>query len=154
MVRHRGFTLLEVLVVIAIIGLTASFVTLPLDDRRQAAKEVERLRLALEAAAEQADIRGTPIQVEFLPGAYRISRFDAQGNWIPVSEPSILAGQRHVEGLEWLDLRIDGKPVSRRLVFGAVVPEFVLRVRVPSGSVELHSLPTGAVRLRNLTEGG
>jgi general secretion pathway protein H len=143
---ERGFTLLEVLVVIAIIGLTATFVTMSVDDSRQATREIERLRLALESAAEQAEIRGTPVQVEFLPNAYRFSRFDSQGNWIPIQAPSILSGQHLSEGLLWEELVIDGRPASRRLVFGATVPQFVLRIRTSSGTVDLSSLPTGAVR--------
>lgn len=151
--RIRGFTLLEVLVVIAIIGLTATFLTVAIDDRRHVAKEVERLRLALEAAAEQAEIQGTPVQVEFLPNAYRFSQFDNLGNWVPIPAPSVLSGQHVSEGLVWEDLKVDGRPVSRRLVFGTNMPQFVLRIQTQDGPVELSSLPTGAVRYHGSANG-
>lgn len=151
--RIHGFTLLEVLVVIAIIGLTATFLTVSIDDRRHAAKEVERLRLALEAAAEQAEIQGTPVQVEFLHNAYRFSRLDSLGNWVPIQAPSVLSGQHVSDGLLWEDLKVDGRPVSRRLVFGTNMPQFVLRIQTSEGPVEIASLPTGAVRYRAPSNG-
>lgn len=146
----RGFTLLEVLVVLAIIGITATFVTMGIDDSRQEKTEIERLRLALESAAEQADIQGTPVQVEFLPNGYRFSRFDSRGDWAPIQEPPILVEQRFSASLAWDELKLDGRPSAPRLVFGAVMPQFVLRVRAASGTTELASSPTRAVLYRSV----
>lgn len=143
---ERGFTLLEVLVVLAIVGLAATFVTIGIDDSRQEAREIERLRLALESAAELAEIRGTPVQVEFLPNGYRFSRFDSRGHWVTISEPPILVEQRFSTGMAWEELKLDGKTSARRLVFGTVMPQFVLRIRSSAGTTELASSLTGAVR--------
>lgn len=145
----RGFTLLEALVVLAIIGLTATFITIGIDDSRQEAREVERLRLALESAAEQAEIQGTPLLVEFLPQGYRFSRFDSRGYWMPIHDPPILAEQRLSSSLAWEELQLDGQPSPPRLVFGAAMPQFALRIGTASRTAVLVSSPTGAVRYQS-----
>jgi general secretion pathway protein H len=142
----KGFTLLEVLVVLTIIGLTATFVTIGIDDSRQEVRDIERLRLALESAAEQAEIQGTAVQVEFLPKGYRFSRFDSRGNWLVIHEPPILAEQNLSTSVTWEGLSLDGQPSALRLVFGTVMPQFSLRIRTSGKTTELMSSPTGGIR--------
>jgi general secretion pathway protein H len=149
MEHGRGFTLLEVLVVLAIIGLTATFITIGIDDSREETREVERLRLALESAAEQAEIQGTPLAVELLPKGYRFTRFDSRGYWMPIHDPPILAEQRLTSNLVWEELQLDGQPSVPRLVFGAAMPQFALRIGTSSGTAVLVSSPTGAVRYQS-----
>lgn len=146
-----GFTLLEVLVVLVIVSITATFITIGLDDRREAAGEVERLRLALESAAEQAEIQGVPVLVEFLPQGYRFSRFDTRGHWVAIYDAPILAEHRFQSNLSWDDFRLDGQPSPLRMVFGANLPQFALRIGTPSGSTMLISSPTGAVNYRSMS---
>jgi general secretion pathway protein H len=144
--RVSGFTLIEVMIVLTIVAVVATTFTLNLDSRRSPADEVERLRRVLEACAERAEIRGTPMAVDFVAQGYRVSTYDTQGNWTPVRGESQFAEQS-VPDLAWAGLTVDGQDASPRLVFGSEMPDFVLRVAAPSGDLRLSGLPTGAVRL-------
>ena len=143
--RNEGFTLIEIMVVLAIIALTTTFITLGLNSARRDDNEIERLRLVLEAAMEQAQVQGTPLRFELLPQGYRFSRFDAFGNWKAVAGDALLNEQTLSPSLAWRGLEVDGQAIPPLLVLGASAPSFVLHIGTPSGNVELKSLPTGAV---------
>jgi type II secretion system protein H len=146
--RHEhGFTLIEVMIVLAIIAVVATTFTLSIDSRRGPDEQIERLRRVLEAVAERAEIRGTPMTVEFVAKGYRISSFDPRGNWIPVRGEALFAEQS-VPDLTWAGLSVDGQAAPPKLVFGSSMPDFVLRIATPGGEVRLSGQPTGTVLLR------
>lgn len=77
-----GFTLLELLVVLAIVGLASAGVGFALRDDTQTRLEREALRLAalLEAARAQAQVRGVPVRWLVTPQGFRFEpdvRLDA-----------------------------------------------------------------------------
>lgn len=150
-IRSRGFTLIEVMVVLVILGITATAVTFSIGglQARETEREVDRLRLVLEAAGERAATHGTPLEIEFLPGRYRFSLLDADGQWRPVPEGDPLAERLMPEGLEWRSLRVEGrKPdIDTPLVFGSEMPMFELELTVPAGSRHYASRPDGSVVL-------
>ncbi|MCB1912899.1 MAG: prepilin-type N-terminal cleavage/methylation domain-containing protein [Rhodocyclaceae bacterium] len=149
----QGFTLIEVMVVLVIIALTATGISVALDavQGREASRAVERLRLVLEATAERASVRGQPIAVEFIADGYRFSAFETDGNWRPLIDPPVFAekllpddvvrGRLLVEGLD--------QSATPRLVFGTTPPQFTLELGTPEGRVTLAGRPTGAVTVRN-----
>jgi general secretion pathway protein H len=147
--REQGFTLIEVMIVLTIIAVVATTLTLNFGSRRGPDEEIERLRRVLEAVAERAQIRGTPMAVEFVAKGYRISSFDTRGNWTPVRGEALFA-EHEVPDLTWAGLTVDGQAVPPKLVFGSVMPDFVLHVTIPASAVHLYGQPTGAVLL--LTE--
>ena len=79
--RRAGFTLVEVLVVLVVIGLGLGLVTLGMghDNAAQVRHESERLRSALEHAAQLAQWRHTPLVWEADAGGYRFATIDADG---------------------------------------------------------------------------
>jgi type II secretion system protein H len=145
--REQGFTLIEVMIVLTIMAVVATTFTLNIDNRRGPDEQIERLRRVIEAVAERAEIRGTPMTVEFIAKGYRVSSFDTRGNWTPVRGEALFAEQS-VPDLTWAGLSVDGQAVPPKLVFGREMPDFVLRVAAPGGEVRLYSQPTGAVLLR------
>lgn len=60
--RQRGFTLLELLVVLVIIGLATAGVSLALPDANPLERDAQRLAALLESARSQARATGTPVE--------------------------------------------------------------------------------------------
>ena len=89
--RCRGFSLIELLVVMLIVGIIAGGASIGIDAARANDTELaaEHLRRALEAAAERAEVRGRPLAVDFL-GDHRIHHPD-------VDRPRPAVDRRHVE---------------------------------------------------------
>lgn len=92
--RSRGFTLIEILVVIVIIGISVGVVVVNFsgDSNAEAARlEVMRLQQRLRFAHQQSVVRAEEYGIRFYTGGYRFLRFD-QGNedWIEPHNDRIL----------------------------------------------------------------
>ena len=74
--KQSAFTLVELLVVVAIIGLTLAFVTLNLfpDDQTQAKREAERIAALLEQARDDAWFGGRPTLATFAATNVSVAR--------------------------------------------------------------------------------
>jgi len=83
---RAGFTLVELLMTVAIIGLAAGAVVLSVPDPRPSvAQEAERLAARLTRAREEAVLSNRPVAVETMPGGYAFSSFDG-ANWSPLDD--------------------------------------------------------------------
>lgn len=74
-----GFTLIEILVVVVIVGILASLVVLSLGaigDDRNLQREARRLASLLELAGDEAELQGRDFGVEFIRQGYRFVEFD------------------------------------------------------------------------------
>ncbi len=153
--RHStgGFTLIEVLVVIAIIGLVASGLSLSLDAlrARDTHRELERLRLVLEATAERARVHGQAIAFELLPDGYRFSRIDTDGRWLPLEEKPIFVSRELPDDMRWGSVQNDLGD-DQRLVFSQRAPRFVLGLHLGTQRAQLRGTATGAVELTLIPE--
>jgi general secretion pathway protein H len=98
--REAGFTLLEVLVVIVMIGVLATTVTLSLapDNHRRLQDEAWRFARVLEAASEQAG-EGDPLALEWAPDGYRFLRQGDDGRWQPLERDELLAARHWPDGI-------------------------------------------------------
>ncbi|MBU1324607.1 MAG: GspH/FimT family pseudopilin [Alphaproteobacteria bacterium] len=84
--QRPGFTLVELLVTIAVVGLAATAVVLVAPDPRPGVdQEAERLGARLVAAREEALLTGRATTVEFRADGYGFARLDG-ATWAPLTD--------------------------------------------------------------------
>jgi len=85
-VRRAGFTLVELLMTVAIIGLAAGAVVLSVPDPRPSVSEdAERFAARLSRAREEAVMTNRPVAVETTAAGYGFSAFDG-AEWSPLTD--------------------------------------------------------------------
>ena len=93
----RGFTLLELMVVLVIIGICTAGIGLGLgsllDPARQLRQEGERLAQRLQVARDEARIDGRALRWQADASGYRFSRRDG-AHWVDVQRDDLLRPQR------------------------------------------------------------
>jgi len=84
--KRQGFTLVELLMVVAILGLAAGAVVLSAPDPRPpVGAEAERFAARLVRAREEAVLANRPIAVEATAGGYVFTQFDG-ARWSPLTD--------------------------------------------------------------------
>src|SRR5687768_10983935 len=109
---RRGFTLIEILVVIVIMGVIVSMATLSvnvLGRDSQVEDEARRFWAVLRQTREEAELQGLNIGTYFAAHDYEFLRLDALNNlWVPISDDKLYATRTLPDGLRyriWLDGR-------------------------------------------------
>ncbi len=89
--RVRGFTLVEVMVVMVIIGLTLGLATLNAvpSPRQDLQEEAQRLSLLLQLARDEAIVRNRLVAFEANPERYRFMVRN-EGGWEPITRDDLL----------------------------------------------------------------
>ena len=143
-----GFTLVEILVVVAIAGIVLAVAAVNLfpSDEEVARRETSLLALDIEAARDDAWFGGRPTAVSLAEGRVRVLRLASDRSWAPIPGRE----RRLPDTLQVASLAIDGRQVDAReiLVFlpdGMGVPfRVALTVRGLPKAIEGDA--AGAVR--------
>lgn len=109
-----GFTLLEILVVIVIIGVIVSAATLSisvLGRDPQGEDQVRRFWAVLRQAREEAELQSRDVAVFVASGAYEFLRYEPRlSEWIPLADDPLYAPRELPAGLRFR-LWIDGRQI-------------------------------------------
>ncbi len=110
--RSAGFTLVEVMVVVLIIGIMLTFATLSVGNRAVSDTldiEARRLEQLFRLAQEEAELKGVELGFRYTDTQYQFLGVGGQGRWAPLAEGPLRA--REIPAPLWLALRVDGRAV-------------------------------------------
>jgi general secretion pathway protein H len=106
---HRGFTLVEMLVVLLIFGLLAGLVSAIArpDERGMLRIEAERLAQLLELAIAESQVTGRSIGWSADGPTYRFWRVSEEGGWSEIRDSDLLRARALPQGMMISGLRIE-----------------------------------------------
>lgn len=110
---ERGFTLLEVLAVLFIIGIISSFVGLSVGQRssRAAQDEAERLYGLVRIAGEESVLQGRELAVEFTRQSYRFWELAGDNQWMLIEEDKLFRERKFPPDVN-IELLVEGSAAS------------------------------------------
>lgn len=108
-----GFTLLEVMVVLVLIGIITSFAVLSIGGGtgQRLAEEAQRLARLIELHQQEAILSGELRGIRFNPAGYVLFSLNDQGQWQPLNTSTGLTQQTLPEDMT-LELWIEGRRVN------------------------------------------
>jgi len=131
--RQMGFTLLEIMVVVVLIAISASFVILNLqrDVDQVAEREARRFALLVAQARDESILSGRPYAVEVNTADHWYRFFVFQSDWVAVDNDDVFRRRRIPEDLQVAFEVQEGPEAKGRLMIeglGEITP-FELSLR-------------------------
>jgi general secretion pathway protein H len=109
---HKGFTLLEVMTVVFIIGVILTFASLSIEQNEdhRVRDEAERIQHLLQLVSEEAVLQGRELALQLNRQGYQFVSLEGD-KWQPVADDKLLR-QREFPELFTLELSLWGKPMN------------------------------------------
>ena len=149
----RGFTLIEVLVVMLIMGLCVGLVSAIVrpDDRGLLRVEAERLAQLLDLAATESRLTGKSIAWTTDGHSYRFWRMTGNDEWSEVRDSDLLRARTLPQGMMISGLQVEDMPVhgAMRLEFASYSPALSFSIEMSLGTARyaVAGSPIGEVRV-------
>lgn len=141
----RGFTLLELLVVLVIVGImlgVVSFNAMP-SARQALQNEAQRIALLLQLARDEAIVRNRPIAFEVDQYHYRFLIRTENNEWLPIEQEDMLREREFKRAPVSLAVEppMMGENNALRIIFGRepVDKPFVLTLAIGDDSVAIRA---------------
>lgn len=111
--RQNGFTLLELLAVVLIIGIIVSFASLSVGQKSSQVvqDEAERLNGLLRLANEEAVMQGRELALEFNESGYSFLELGSDNQWVPLAEDALFRDREFPSNLR-IELIVEGAEAS------------------------------------------
>jgi general secretion pathway protein H len=121
--NNSGFTLVEILVVLVIIGITLALVSVNFakDDRAELRDEAQRLALLYQAARDEAISTGKAVAWVSSGPQYGFFHNDADNKWTDAIADAPFTGQSFAPRITLIDLQVNGAkvPLDTPVVFSS-----------------------------------
>lgn len=146
-----GFTLLEVMVVLLIMGLLVGLVSAMVmpDDQARLDVETERLARLLALAGEQSRISGHDIAWTAQPAGYGFLQREAGSFWTQITGSDLLRSRELPSGMAIVELRVENTPATGplRLEFSAhgAPLAFTIGMRLGTARSAIAGSPIGEI---------
>lgn len=156
--KEHGFTLIEMLVVMLIMGLLVGLVSVVVqpDDRALLRVEAERLAQLMDVAATESRLTGKPIAwIADGPG-YRFWQFSEDSGWSEIVVDDLLRARTLPQGMRISNMRVENmqSPELMRVEFNPYGSALSFSVEMTLGAAyyTVANSPVGEVRV--FSEGG
>jgi type II secretion system protein H len=154
--KTHGFTLIEIIVVCAVVAIALGMVMIRLDfsDTRRLRLAAEMLSGRLEAARDEAVIRGQLVAFSSDGQGFQFWIADHErGIWLGLSDADAVAAGHLADGISLGVMRVNGaqRPLGERLVFSSngLAEAFTLTLTAGSQSLDIAGDALGRIEIRN-----
>ncbi|MDH4285569.1 MAG: prepilin-type N-terminal cleavage/methylation domain-containing protein [Gallionellaceae bacterium] len=140
--RQRGFTLIEILIVLVIMSVALGVVMVQLmpDSRSVLREESQRLALLLENAGMEAQTSGQPMAWSFENSSYRFWKKNNYGDWVRIEEEAMFRPRNLPEGIHIAEASVEAQPLKagERLLLSASSYALPFRLRMSGDHATAH----------------